>query len=407
MNEPHHMKQSADVLPEPEESAKVWSQALCMQIEEQCNRNMGVIPFSEFMQMALYAPGFGYYSGGLQKFGTEGDFITAPEVSAMFSQCLARQAADVLNVVDTPEILEFGAGSGVMAADILLELERLDCLPEKYLILELSAELKQRQQQTIKNRAGDLFNRVLWLDVLPTEKFNGLVLANEVLDAMPVECFKIGSEGVQSLYVRCKESEQSKTSTELSSEYRDAGDAVKKAVQKIEERTGTTLPKDYCSEFNPSIPGWLKSISSILNQGMVLLIDYGYVASEYYHEERQMGTMMCHYQHRAHADPLWYPGLQDITAFVDFTDVAYSAVDAGFDVSGYTTQAMFLMSNGLDELHQRQVTDDVKNQVILSQQIKTLTMPSEMGERFKVMALTKNYDEPLRGFMMQDLRGRL
>ena len=407
MNEPHHMRPAADVLPEPDEAAKVWSQALCMQIEEQCNRNKGVIPFSEFMQMALYAPGFGYYSGGLQKFGAEGDFITAPEVSAMFSQCLAIQATDVLAAMDKPTVLEFGAGSGVMAADILLELEQLECLPEQYLILELSADLKQRQKNTIKNKAEHLLDRVAWLDALPTEKFNGVVLANEVLDAMPIEGFRISGDEVQSLYVRCKEDEQAKKTTEISSEYKAASEDVIKAVRGIEERIETSFPDGYCSEFNPAISGWLESIASVLQQGIVLLIDYGYAAAEYYHEERKMGTMMCHYQHRAHDNPLWYPGLQDITAFVDFTDVAYSAVDAGFDVSGYTSQAMFLMSSGLDELHQRQLTDDVKNQVMLSQQIKTLTMPSEMGERFKVMALTKNYDEPLRGFIMQDLRGRL
>ncbi|MDH5389301.1 MAG: SAM-dependent methyltransferase [Gammaproteobacteria bacterium] len=400
MNEPHHMKPAADVLPEPDEAAKVWSQALCMQIEEQCNRNKGVIPFSEFMQMALYAPGFGYYSGGLQKFGAEGDFITAPEVSPMFSQCLAIQAADVLAAMVQPTVLEFGAGSGVMAADILLELEQLECLPEQYLILELSADLKQRQKNTIKDKAAHLLDRVVWVDALPTEKFNGVVLANEVLDAMPIEGFRISGDEVLSLYVRCRNSE-------LDSEYKPATEAVTHSVRTIEERIENRLPDGYCSEFNPAISGWLESISSVLEKGIVLLIDYGYAAAEYYHEERKMGTMMCHYQHRAHDNPLWYPGLQDITAFVDFTDVAYSAVDAGFDVSGYTSQAMFLMSSGLEELHQRQLTDEVKNQVMLSQQIKTLTMPSEMGERFKVMALTKNYDEPLRGFIMQDLRGRL
>lgn len=400
MNEPHPMTQSVDVLPEPDEGAKNWSQALCAQIEEQCNQSAGVIPFSEFMQMALYAPGFGYYSSDLRKFGAEGDFITAPEVSPLFAQCIARQVMDVLATMESPRVLEFGAGSGVMAADMLLELEQLDSLPEQYLILELSASLKLRQQDTIKEKAAHLLDRVVWLDALPAEKINGVVIANEVLDAMPVECFKISGDAVESLVVRCRDSK-------LDSEYRPAIDPVTATIRRIEERTETTLPDGYCSEFNPAISGWLESIAATLQQGIVLLIDYGYAAAEYYHEERQTGTMMCHYQHRAHADPLWYPGLQDITAFVDFTDVAYSAVDAGFDVSGYTSQAMFLMSSGLDELHQKQVTDDVKNQVMLAQQIKTLTLPSEMGERFKVMALTKNYDEPLRGFIMQDLRGRL
>lgn len=400
MNEPHSMKQSADVLPEPDDAAKTWSQALCAQIEEQCNQSKGSILFNKFMQMALYAPGFGYYSCDLRKFGAEGDFITAPEVSPLFAQCIARQAADVLLTMDNARVLEFGAGSGVMAADMLLELERMDALPEQYLIMEVSASLKQRQQDTIKEKAAHLLDRVSWLDSLPVEKINAVVVANEVLDAMPVDCFRVSGDAVETLYVRCRDSE-------LHSEYKPAADSVVTAVRNIEERIEASLPDGYCSEFNPAISGWLESIAATLQQGLVLLIDYGYAAAEYYHEERQMGTMMCHYQHQAHANPLWYPGLQDITAFVDFTDVAYSAVEANFDVSGYTSQAMFLMASGLDELHQRQVTDDIKNQVILSQQIKTLTMPSEMGERFKVMALTKNYDEPLRGFSMQDLRGRL
>ena len=394
------MTQSADVLPEPDDAAKTWSQALCVQIEEQCDNFSGWVPYSEFMQMALYEPGLGYYSSDLRKFGAEGDFITAPEVSPLFAQCIARQVADVLGDMDTPTVLEFGAGSGVMAADMLLELEQLEALPEQYLILELSASLKLRQQDTIKEKAAHLLDRVVWLDALPAEKISGVVVANEVLDAMPVECFRINDGAVERLYVHCR-------NNELTAEYKAADEVVESAVRSIEQRIETTLPEGYRSEFNPAISGWLESIAAMLEQGMVLLIDYGYAAAEYYHEERQMGTMMCHYQHRAHADPLWYPGLQDITAFVDFTDVAYSAVDAGFDVSGYTSQAMFLMGAGLDELHQRQVTDEVKNQVILAQQIKTLTLPSEMGERFKVMALTKNYDEPLRGFMMQDLRGRL
>ncbi len=394
------MTQSADVLPEPDDAAKTWSQALCVQIEEQCDNFSGWVPYSEFMQMALYEPGLGYYSSDLRKFGAEGDFITAPEVSPLFAQCIARQVADVLGDMDTPTVLEFGAGSGVMAADMLLELEQLEALPEQYLILELSASLKLRQQDTIKEKAAHLLDRVVWLDALPAEKISGVVVANEVLDAMPVECFRINDGAVERLYVHCR-------NNELTAEYKAADEVVESAVRSIEQRIETTLPEGYRSEFNPAISGWLESIAAMLEQGMVLLIDYGYAAAEYYHEERQMGTMMCHYQHRAHADPLWYPGLQDITAFVDFTDVAYSAVDAGFDVSGYTTQAMFLMGAGLDELHQRQVTDDVKNQVMLAQQIKTLTLPSEMGERFKVMALTKNYDEPLRGFIMQDLRGRL
>lgn len=397
------MSVNPDVLPEPDDESKGQSQALCAQIMQQCQCNDGPggsIPFSEFMQQALYAPGLGYYTGGLNKFGEQGDFITAPEVSPLFSRCLARQLADVICALECPVIVEFGAGSGVMAADLLLELERLGALPEKYMILELSAELTQRQQATIESRAAQLLGRVVWLDELPDGKINGVVLANEVLDAMPVECFRIASGNVESLHV-CHADQK------LATVYRPADTETEATVRLIEERRGGALPDAYCSEFNPVLSGWLKSVSEILGSGMVLVIDYGYNVHEYYHEERNAGTLMCHYRHRAHADPLWYPGLQDITAFVDFSDVAHSAVAAGFDVSGYTSQAAFLIACGLGELHQSQVTDDPKQQIILSQQIKTLTLPSEMGERFKVMALTKNYHDPLRGFAMSDMRSRL
>ena len=226
------------------------------------------------------------------------------------------------------------------------------------------------------------------------------MLANEVLDAMPVECFRISGSNVEVMHVCCEQER-------LSVVYRPASAETEAAVRAIEERREAALPDAYCSEFNPAISGWLEAIGQVLDRGMVLLVDYGYSGHEYYHEERNSGTLMCHYRHRAHTDPLWYPGLQDITAFVDFSDVAHSAVDAGFDVSGYTTQAMFLMACGLGELHQTLVTDDPRQQIILSQQIKTLTLPSEMGERFKVMALTRDYDDPLRGFVMSDMRNRL
>lgn len=402
------MSSNLEALPEPSNKEKDRSNTLYSQIKELCqslnNGQGGSIPFSEFMQLALYAPGLGYYSGGLQKFGVTGDFITAPEVSPLFAKCIARQAAEVLCNLEEPKILEFGAGSGVMAADLLLELERLGSMPDQYLIMEVSSELKQRQQEMINKKASHLIAKVVWLETLPDELFNGVIVANEVLDAMPVECFRISCDGIDALLIDIE-------NEELVSRYSKADEPVVNKVRTIEARLKESreepLPDGYCSEYNPSIMPWLDSIYRILNRGLVLLIDYGYAADEYYHEERNTGTLMCHYQHRAHTNPLWYPGLQDITAFIDFTDVAYSAVEAGFDISGYTSQAAFLMASGLGDLHQSLVNDDPKDQIILSQQIKTLTLPSEMGERFKVMGLTKNYDEPLVGFGMQDLRNRL
>ena len=398
---------AANDLPEPDEAARERSQRLCLQIGEQLKSKAGSMAFSAYMHEALYAPGLGYYSGGLQKFGAGGDFITAPEVSPLFSQCLARQVVEIMTGLQqsgsgTTGILEFGAGSGVMAAELLLELERLEQLPSQYYILEVSTELRQRQRETLQQKTPHLVGRVEWLEALPETAFSGVILANEVLDAMPVECFRRYQGKIEAL--RISSGEQP---SELITSYAEADAAMQLAVSVIEERLEAAIPDDYCSEYNPAIAGWLQSLADVLQQGAVLLIDYGYNVHEYYHEERSRGSLMCHYQHRAHTDPLWYPGLQDITAFVDFSDVAYSALSAGFDVSGYTTQAMFLMASGLADLHQAQVTDDPKQQILLAQQIKTLTLPSEMGERFKVMALTKKFDEPLIGFSMQDLRNRL
>jgi len=387
-------------LPEPELKAQEHSANLVKHINQMCAMQGGSISFSEYMQQCLYAPGLGYYTGGLQKFGEKGDFITAPEVSPLFSQCLAHQYAQVLATMTAPDVLEFGAGSGVMAADSLLELEVLDSLPEHYYIVELSVDLKQRQQATISEKAPHLIDRVQWFDALPEKPLTAVVVANEVLDAMPVECFRISEDNVELMRV-------ASIDDALEVQYKIADADNTNIVRTIEKRREKTFPSTYCSEFNPALTPWLQSLSDTLEQGVVFLIDYGYAVSEYYRDERNMGTLMCHYQHRAHNDVFWYPGLQDITAFVDFTAVAYAAVEAGFDVSGYAPQADFLVSSGLADLHQRHDDADTQKQLLLSQQIKTLTLPSEMGERFKVMALSKNFHEDLLGFGLQDYRNRL
>lgn len=399
------LNNTSEALPQPDDESKKRSQLLVESIKSACLASDGWIRFPEFMNIALYEPGLGYYSGGLQKFGHKGDFITAPEVSPLFGQCLARQISEVLKNFqqissDKTVVLEFGAGTGILAADILLELENHGCLPEQYLILELSAELKQRQKETIKNKAPHLYKYVSWLNQLPDDVSNAIVIANEVLDAMPVECFRMNENKVESLMVGIEDDK-------LVSRYMPADYYTDKQIATIQQRSEINFLNNYSSEYNPAINGWLSALENKIENLVILLIDYGYNEKEYYHADRSSGTMMCYYQHRAHSDYLWWPGLQDITAFVNFTDVAYSAVDLGMEVSGYTTQAAFLLANGLSELHASQVTDDVQQQVQLSQQIKTLTLPSEMGERFKVMALTKNYDEPLTGFLMLELTNRL
>lgn len=397
-------KSDVRALAEPDDEAKNRSRLLMQHIKQQCDQAGGSIRFSEYMNTALYQPTLGYYSGGLQKFGEAGDFITAPEVSTFFGQCLATQIAEILQNFDAvcaqqKTIIEFGAGSGVLAVDILLQLEKLSSLPDKYLILELSAELQCRQKQIIKNKLPHLYKRVQWLEKLPEQLSNVVVIANEVLDAMPVECFRIADQCVETLMVSVEAGKP------VASYVLD--ESANKKINVIKQRSEFTFSDNYCSEYNPAIPGWLSTVADNVEQAVILLIDYGYNEKEYYHSDRAAGTLMCYSRHKAHEDYFWWPGLQDITAFVNFTDIAYSAVASGLEVSGYTTQAAFLLANGLAELHALNVSDAVQQQIKLSQQIKTLTLPSEMGERFKVMALTKNYEQPLRGFSMLDLRNRL
>lgn len=390
-------------LPEPSAEARAHSARLVACVLAEIERNDGRIPFSTFMNMALYQPGLGYYSADLAKFGEAGDFITAPEISSLFGQCLARQVAPLLAALGRAEVLEFGAGSGKLAADLLAELAARDVLPARYCIVELSASLRARQQALLARRLPDLVDRIDWIDSLP-EAFEGVVIANEVLDAMPVERFCKQAGGYERIMVSARDGQ-----LRLQAERADA--AMRQRLGQIEARLETALPAPYCSEYNPSVAPWLQALSAALSRGVVLLIDYGYAAAEYYHPQRNQGSLMCHYRHRAHADALWYPGLQDITAFVDFSEVAHAATACGFSVAGYTSQAAFLLGNGLEEAYAAQYRDEVVDRLRLAQQVKTLTLPSEMGERFKVMALAKDMPEglgeALPAFALQDWRNRL
>ncbi len=397
-------KTDLQTLTEPDDEAKNRSRLIVQCIQQQCDAAGGHIPFSEYMNIVLYQPGLGYYSGGLQKFGASGDFVTAPEISPFFGQCLAFQTAEVLQNFDATSanqktILEFGAGSGVLAVDILQQLEKLSTLPDQYLILELSLELQHRQQETIKSKVPHLYPRVQWLQQIPAQLNNVVIIANEVMDAMPVECFRLRDGAVETMQVSIE--------GEKPVAHYVADTLADKKIKIIEQRSELKFTDAYHSEYNPAVSAWLSALADTIDQAVILLIDYGYNEKEYYHPDRVAGTVMCYHQHKAHEDFFWWPGLQDITAFVNFTDLAYSAVDSGFDVSGYTTQAAFLLANGLSDLHATKVTSELQQQITLSQQIKTLTLPSEMGERFKVMALTKNYEQPLSGFSMLDLRNRL
>jgi len=380
--------------------------------------NGEAIPFVKFMEQALYAPGLGYYSAGIHKLGEKGDFITAPEISPLFSHCVAKQCQQILASFESGVILEFGAGSGKMAAEILKELERLDCLPTEYFILEVSADLQKYQQETLQAQVPHLFNRIQWLERLPSQPISGVILANEVLDAMPVRRFRLDDNEISEFFVGLEDSKinfglQEELSTDskinfgLQSPFTwQILPSRDESLRMLVEKLRPTLPIGYVSEINLALPAWIQSVSDILAAGMVLLIDYGFPRREYYHPQRTQGTLMCHYRHHAHDDPLILVGLQDITAHVDFTAVAEAAVAADLEVAGYTTQANFLLASGLPEFFSTLDPDDTRTYLQYTQQVKKLTLPSEMGELFKVMALTRDYEKPLLGFI-QDNRVKL
>ncbi len=388
------------VLPAPDAAARQQSERLITRIKESLHQQAGVIGFDQYMKMTLYEPGLGYYSAGSRKFGSEGDFVTAPELSPLFSQCLAQQCKQILDELDSGIILELGAGTGVMAGDLLLALEKQGSLPEKYYILEVSADLKQRQQEHLGKTLPHLAEKIIWLDALPENKITGVILANEVLDALPVKRFKKNATGFKEMKVGLNDAEF------IWVEH-DAEASLSKALEQLEDNLPMRLPEKFISEINIELGHWLSALNDVLEQGVMLFIDYGYSAAEYYHPEKSDGSLLCHYRHRVHTDPFIYPGLQDITSSVNFTAVAECADSLGMHVSGYTNQTYFLFACGLENRVVDMNTLDSKARTKIAQQVRTLTMPEEMGERFKVMALTKGHDRALQGFSLMDQRVRL
>ena len=387
-------------LPEPEPEAQEHSIRLIELIRHELAQSGGRMPFDRFMELALYAPGLGYYTAGARKFGEAGDFVTAPEISPLFARCLARQCQQLLEELEGGDLLEVGAGTGALATDLLLELEALQKLPQHYFILEVSPDLQQRQRETLMARAAHLIDRVEWLDAMPEPGFTGVVIANELLDAMPVSRFKMTESGLQEGFVRWADDAFEHYWGE------PVSPGLVDTVAALQEQVGR-FDSGYESELNLRAGPWLQSLAQRIERGAVVLIDYGYPCSEYYHPQRNMGTLMCHYRHRAHDEPLILPGLQDITAHVDFTAVAKAGLDVGFALKGYATQAHFLLGCGLDSLLMNSDPNDIKNHVTLMQAVKRLTMPTEMGERFKAIALSKGIESSLIGFSLRDLSGRL
>lgn len=373
------------------------SAALRARIGDELQRRGGWLSFEDYLQLVLYAPGLGYYSAGAQKFGATGDFTTAPELSALFGQCVARQCAPLLQSLGTDaDLLELGAGSGRLAATVLTRLAELQALPRRYLILEVSAELRERQRALLAQLPDGLGARVEWLDALPAEPLRGVVLANEVADALPFRRFERNEQGL------CELGVSADAQGALQWSPRPAGDWLQQEYRRINAELPTALEPYYASELCPLLNGWIASLASVLQVGMVLLFDYGFGRAEYYHPDRRQGTLRCHYRHRAHDDPFLHPGLQDITAWVDFTRVAEAASDASLEISGYCTQAAFLLGAGI-EAELAGATDPVQR-ARLAGEARRLLMPGEMGESFKAMALTRQWSQPLAGFAVQDLR---
>jgi SAM-dependent MidA family methyltransferase len=381
------------------------SERLAAHIRAQVRSAGGWLSFERFMELALYAPGLGYYSAGSVKLGTAGDFITAPEVSDLFSRCIARQCAAVLTHTGG-EILELGAGSGRMAAAVLSELAARRALPERYAILEVSADLAERQRERLACLPAPLHERIVWLERLPERPLQGVILANEVADALPCRRFKCEPEGLIELGVGLEDGSAESAAAASEIRFREQAAAADASLQRagaeILDSLAEPLAPGYTSEVCLRITPWIAALSACLSRGLLLLCDYGLPRRHYYHAQRTSGTLRCHFRHRAHADPYINLGAQDITAWVDFTRVADAALAAGLEVRGFATQAAFLLGLGIERL-----VSEAGGQLAharLAGQARQLMMPEEMGEAIKMMALTRELDIPLEGFALQDLR---
>jgi SAM-dependent MidA family methyltransferase len=346
------------------------------------------------MHYALYAPGLGYYSAGTRKFGAGGDFITAPEISGLFARVLARQCVEVMRLVDDGSILEFGAGTGRLAVDILAALERLGTQPREYRILEVSADLRERQARLLQEALPDLADSVVWIDRMP-ESHRGVIIANEVLDALPVERFV--KKGGQVLQLRVADEDGEFVFVDEL-----APDMLAVAVESIETLRGSALPDLYASEVSLAAPGFIADLAGTLRHGVAFLFDYGVGRREYYARDRGEGWLRCHFRHRVHSNPLILAGIQDLTAWVDFTAVAESAVANGLDVAGYVSQAQFLINSGLDQELAGMAEMPLESQLEISREVKLLTLPGEMGENVKCIGLTRGDMPPLAAFNSAD-----
>lgn len=386
-------------LPKPSPEAQKHSAQLVLKIQHEIQTTGGWMDFERFMQLALYATGLGYYSAGSQKFGDikkgGGDFVTAPQISPLFAQTLANQIMQVLQLTQG-SVLELGAGTGKLAVDCLLALAKLNCLPERYFILEVSDHLRQVQYETLSQALPqDLLQRVEWLEELP-KHFEGVVIGNEVLDAIPVHIVHKNTNGIE----MCGVSVVNQTFVWQNRPIHQHGTPSESRI--FDAVAELNLPDGYTTEICPAAGGLMATLATTLKSGAILMIDYGFSAREYYHPQRNLGTLMCHYQHYAHPDPFIYVGLQDITAHVDFTGIAHAAVKNGLTLSGFCSQAQFLMNCGILALLSEVSPNDMARYAPLAAAAQKLLSPAEMGDLFKVIAFTKGIDVPLIGFSSGD-----
>jgi SAM-dependent MidA family methyltransferase len=381
-------------LPQPSADARAHSEKVVAHIASSIVEAGGWISVADYMGAALYTPGLGYYVSGTRKFGTDGDFVTAPELTPLFGGALAAQVADVL--VRTPgDVIELGPGTGRLAADILEALAARDVLPARYLLLEVSPDLRARQRAHLQRHVPALAARVEWIDVLPT-RWHGALIANEVLDAVPPH-----------VVVR-RDGTWQERGVALD------GDRLALADRPLTEgallaaaRARFPADGDYASEINPASQALVSSLARRCEAGALFVIDYGFPATEYYHAQRSAGTVMAHYRHRALADVLFLPGLADLTAHVDFSAIAQSGIAAGMTLAGFTSQAHFLINCGMLDLLARMGDPSSSAYLREAAAVQKLLSPAEMGELFKVLALTRGIDDVLLGFREGDRSHRL
>ncbi len=386
-------------LPQPPIELTAHSLRLSARIRDEIAASGGAIGFDRYFELCQYAPGLGYYSAGLRKFGAGGDFVTAPGLGDVFARCIALTLAPMLREMPEASILEVGCGTGAMAADILRALKNLATLPKHYWLLERSADLRQRQHETLAKQVPELLGLVKWLDAPPSAPWQGIVLGNEIVDALPTQRFEISADGARELCV---------CNAGSGFEY-TLGAPLPGILTRLGADLLAALPLGYRSEIQPQLDSWLADLTASMQQGLVLLFDYGYSRHEFYLPERSTGTLVCHYQQRMFDAPFWYPGLVDLSSSVEFTALAEAGASCGLELAAYMSQADFLIYGALAQVLENLNAVSERARLALTRQVRVLTLPGEMGERIKLMAFARELPEFARAPVLNrfGLRGSL